>query len=204
MASAIRSPADVANVALRRLGYKRRIADLYDGSDASGLLLDIYAQTLDATLRDGDYGFAQRMVNGALLKSAPAGGYFDSPWDPAAHPPMPWAYSFSIPADYLKVRSVRPQPGFLLDMDPTPTLFNVVNDNGYTSPRRVIVANTPTPVIIYTAQVTDPTQWPADFIEAFAAALARRLAPSLADLNVERVEAQDEVVSIAQAGMNQG
>ncbi len=204
MASAVTSPSDVVNLALRRIGYKRRVADLFDGSDASNTALDIYSQTLDAMLRDGDWGFAQRMVNGTLLKSAPPGGYFDSPWDPVTYPPMPWAYSFSIPSDYLKIRSVRPQPGFLLNMDPTPTLFNVVNDNGYTPPRRVIVANTATPVIVYTAQVTNPTQWPADFVEAFVAGLARRLAPSLADLNVERVEAQDEVVSTTQASMQQG
>ncbi len=204
MASAITSPADVSNLALRRIGYKRRVADLFDGSDASNTILDLYSQTLDAILRDGDYGFAQRMVNATLLKSAPPGGYFDAPWDPATYPPMPWAYSFAIPSDYLKIRSVRPQPGFLLDMDPTPTLFNVVNDNGYTPPRRVIVANTQSPVIVYTAQVTDPTQWPVDFTESFAAALARRLAPSLADLKAEQMEAQDEVVSTAMAQATQG
>ncbi len=204
MADAITSPADLANLALRRIGYRRRVADLYDGSEASGLLLDIYAQTLDAVLGLGDWGFAQRMANPVLLKAAPAGGYLDNPWDPATYPPIGWQYSFTLPSDYVKVRSVRPQPGFNLDMDPTPTLYNVVNDNGYTPPRRVLVCNIANPVLIYTGQVTNPTQWNAPFIEAFAAALARRLSASLADLNVERVEAQDEIVSTAQAGMLQG
>lgn len=204
MANAITGPADVVNLALRRIGYKRRSNNLYDGSDASNVALDIYSQTLDALLRDGNWGFAQRMVNGAMLKAAPVGGYFDAPWDPVTYPPMPWQYSYQLPTDYLKIRSVRPQPGFLVNVDPTPTLMDVVNDNGYTPPRRVLVCNVPSAVIVYTAQVTDPTQWAVDFIEAFAAALARRLAPSLADLSVEKIEAQDEAVSTQQAAVVQG
>lgn len=204
MANAIQNPADMVNLALRRIGYKRRSNDLYDGSDASNIALDLYGQSLDAMLQQGDWGFAQRMANPTLLKSAPPGGYFDNAWDPTADPPIGWQFSFTLPSDYLKVRSVRPQPGFNLDVDPTPTLFNVVNDDGYTPPRRVLVCNIGTPVLIYTARVTSPEQWNAGFIDAFAAGLARRLAPSLADLNVERVEAQDEVVSVTQASMLQG
>ena len=195
MVASLSSPADVVNDALRRIGYKLRVGRLDDGSEASGYALDIYGQTRDTMLRDGDWMFAQREVNGTVLKTAPAGGYFDAPWDPVTYPPQPWGFCFEYPADCLKVRAVRPQPGFLIDMAPTPTLFNVVNDNGYTPARRVIVANTPTPVIIYAARVTDPAAWSVDFTEALCAALARRLAPSLANLQVEQVEAQDEGIS---------
>lgn len=203
MANAIQNPADIVNLALGRIGYRLRVADLYDGSDAATAALDIYSQTLDTLLRDGEWGFAQRMVNGTVLKQAPT-NYFDRAWDPTLDPPMPWQFSYAIPTGYLKVRSIRPPPGFLLDMDPTPLLFNVVNDNGYTPPRRVIVCNQASAVIVFAAQVTDPTQWPVDFIEALAAALARRLAAKLTDLNVEKMEAQDEAMSAGQAAVVQG
>lgn len=193
MATSLSSPADIANDALRRIGYKLRVGRLDDGSEASGFILDIYGQTRDTMLRDGDWMFAQREVNGTQLKAAP--NYFDTPWDPAAAPPIGWQYSFSYPDDALKIRAVRPQPGFPVEMEPVPTLFNVVNDNGYSPPRRVIVANIANPVIVYVGRVTAPDTWSVDFTEALCAALARRLAPSLANLNVEQVEAQDEAVS---------
>jgi len=195
MPTSLSSPADLVNDALRRIGYKLRVASLEDGSEASGLALDLYGQTRDTMLRDGDWMFAQREVNGTVLKTAPPGGYFDAPWDPTSAPPIGWQYSFSYPDDALKIRAVRPQPGFPVEMEPLPTLFNVVNDNGYNPPRRVIVANIANPVIVYVGRVTAPDTWSVDFTEALCAALARRLAPSLANLNVEQVEAQDEAVS---------
>lgn len=203
MANAINTPADLVNLALARIGYPLSVGDLYDGSKASRAALNVYSQTLDACLRDGEWGFAQRQVSPTLLKQAPPGGYFDAPWT-TANPPYPWAYSYELPSDYLKIRSVRPTPGFLLEMDPTPLLFNVVNDSGYSPARRVLVCNQGSVLLTYTGQVTNPVQWNADFIEVMAAALARELAPTLADQNVAMAERQDEMATAAMAGTRQG
>jgi hypothetical protein len=117
---------------------------------------------------------------------------------------MPWKFSYQYPADCLKLRAVRPQPGFLIDMTPKPTLGMEVNDNGSTPSVRVIVANIESAVLVYTGQVTDPQAWPPDFTEALCAALARRLAPTLANLQVEQVEAQDEAITNRLAAVERG
>jgi hypothetical protein len=202
MATSLSSPADVVNDALRRIGYKLRVGSLLDGSDASNLALDLYGQTRDTMMRDGDWQFAQREVTGTQLKAAP--DYFDTPWDPATAPPIGWQFSYTYPADALRIKAVRPQPTFQPDMRPTAKLFDVVNDNGYTPPRRVVVANISSAVLVYVGRVTDPATWSVDFTEALCAGLARRLAPTLANLQVEQVEAQDEAVTTRMASLERG
>lgn len=203
MTSSLNSPGDIVNDSLRRIGFKLRVSNsLYDGSEASSLALDIYGQTRDDTMRDGDWQFAQREVAGTQLKAAP--NYFDTPWDPATAPPIGWQYSYAYPSDCLRIKAVRPQPGFQPDMRPTMNLFDAVNDNSYTPPRRVVVANIPNAVLVYVGRVTDPATWSVDYTEALCAALARRLAPSLANLQVEQVEVQDEAISTRMAEMERG
>ena len=199
MATSLSSPADVLNDSLKRIGYRLRVADLYDGSDAANHALDIYSQTRDVLQRDGDWQFVERNIVATTLKTAPAGGYFDAAWNPTDYPPLPWKFSYTYPADCLRVRQLKSNGGFLFEPMPLPTLNAVVNDNGYTPPRRVIVGNLENPILVYAGRVTDPTSWPPDFTEALCAALARRLAPVLADLNVARIEAQDEAMSNAVA-----
>ncbi len=204
MAFSVTSPADIVNISLGRIGYPRRVASLYDGSKAASAALDIYAQTRDAVLRMGNWNFAQSMENGTLLKSAPAGGYFDAPWDPATNPQMPWAYEYALPNNWLKTRAVRPQPGFLFDPAPTPTLFAEAFDNDLEPNQQVILTNVPNAIIVYTRRVTDPITWEADFIEGLAAALARRLAPLLASAEAAKMEGQDEAVMVGIAERTQG
>lgn len=203
MAEVVTTVADVVNLALGRIGYRLRVADLLDGSEASTVALDIYGQERDNLLREGNWGFAQRQVNGTVLKSAPT-NYFDTPWSPADNPPMPWQFSYEYPADCLEVRSVRPRPGFLVVVDPQPTLFNVVNDAGYSPPRKVVVANTADAVLIYTAQVTNPAYWHVGFVEALAARLADRMKLRLADPRLASLLVQEDAAETGRAEATQG
>lgn len=204
MTFAISSPSDVVNVALRRIGYKDRVAWLYDGSKAANVALDIYSQTRDALLRDGDWPFAMRSANGTLLKAAPVGGYIPPTTWSTAYPPPGWLYEYQWPNDCLKVRSVKPLQLFGINFDPKPYLFSVSNDNGYTPPQRVILSNVANPIIVYTGQVTDPTTWPQDFIEDLAAELGRRLAPQLATMDAAKFEVADAQMEDAKASVEQG
>lgn len=204
MAFSVTSPADVANIALERIGYKKRIGSLLDGSEAASAILDIYAQTRDAVLRASDWRFAQNMQDGELLKAAPEGGYFDTPWSAADHPQPPWRYEYALPNNWLRTRSVRPQPGFLFDPLPTPTLFSMAYDNDLDTPQQVILTNVQSAVIVYTRRVIDPTAWEADFIEALASALGRRVAARLMGAEAAKMEAQDEIISTALAERVQG
>src|SRR5687768_489967 len=113
MPASISTVSDVANLALKRIGYALRVGSLYEGSKAANHFLDIYGQTRDELLRQNDWHFAERNVAATVLKTAPAGGYFDTAWDPATNPPVPWGYSYTYPTDCLKVRALKPAPGFL-------------------------------------------------------------------------------------------
>ena len=205
MTYAVQSPADLVNLALRRVGYKQNVGSLYDGSAQAQVALDIYAHTRDEFLRGTDAGFCERNVVGTLLKQARAEGYFPpNGWDPAVNPPLPWYYEYAYPTDALKIRSVRKAALFVLDYDPQPNTFTVENDNYLSPPQRVILCNVPDAVFVYTGQVTDLTTWDTGALEAFAAALGRRLAPALIGLEAAKMAASDEQNAAAMDSMEQG
>jgi hypothetical protein len=192
-AASIQTPTDLVNNSLRRIGYKKRIGNIFDGSAASKIALDLYAQTRDQLMFENDWGFAERNVVATLLKQAPAQGYFPPvQWDPTVNPSPPWLFEYTYPTDALKIRAMRAMPLFTFDFDPQPNVFATENDNYYTPAQRVILCNVPNAMIVYTGRVNDLTTWDDDAIEAFASALGRRLAPALADLNAAKLAAADE------------
>lgn len=128
MVASASSPADIVNLALRRIGYELRVGSLLDGSEAANQALDIYAQTRDDLLRQNDWGFAERNVALTVLKTAPAGGYFPPTNWSSTYPPLPWAFEYDYPADCLKVRSLKESSLFLFNPDPQPVLFDTAND----------------------------------------------------------------------------
>lgn len=204
MATAVNGPADIVNLALVRLGNKNRIGSIWDGSTEAKVALDCYSQTRDALLRDGDYGFAERNIVMTLLKQAPSYGYVPPATWSNAYPPLPWNFEYFYPEDCLKIRALKPQSIFVQDFDPQPVVFRELNDNGFTPPKKVICCNVPNALLTYTAQVTDPTTWEASFIEEFAAALARRMAIGLANIEVAKMETADEISEKQTADHTQG
>lgn len=199
MVASVSSPADVANLSLARIGWKgKRIGSLLEGSMASKLILDVFSQTRDAILETTDWDFAERNVDMTLLKQAPPGGYIPpNVWNPTQYPALPWLYSYAYSqTDIIKVRAIRNQPIFVMDFDPQPIPFQVANDNTYMPAQKVILCNVPSAILVYTGQITDFTVWETDAIEALAAALARRIAPSLANMDAEKIEAMDEAQSL--------
>lgn len=206
MPLALTSPADVLNLTLTRIGYKGpRVGSLYEGSMAAKIALDVYAQTRDEMLRNGDWGFAERNVSMTLLKQAPAGGYFPpNQWNGVNNPPPPWAFEYTYPDDCLKVRSVKSVPMFVMTFDPQPVVFAIENDNYFTPSKKVILCNIPSAMLVYTGQVTDPTLWESDFVEAFAAELGFRLAPVLSTMDMAKFAAGDAAQSNAKAESTEG
>ncbi len=181
----LRSPADIANNAFVRMGVKLRVGTLFDGSDQAAVMLDLYGQARDALLRDFDYDFTQTSVDLALLKSAPMQGYFSTPWDPVQNPPVGFMYEYAYPNDALKIRIVKPQPGFVIDADPRFFPFTEANDK-YANPPTipdppgwVILSNVPNAIAVYTRRVTDPEMWDVAFTEALASRLTAQAGPSL-------------------------
>lgn len=145
MAASVQSPADIINLSLRRIGYKlSRVSNLYDGSEPAKAALDIFGQTRDDLLRDGNWDFAQRNVAATLLRQAPTGGYFPPDnWDPLVYPPLPWRYCYEYPDDCLKVRTVKEPGGFLINMTPMAPNFSVANVKSSVSTLATLAVNSP-------------------------------------------------------------
>lgn len=203
--TSVQNPADLINAALVRIGYKLRIGSLYDGSPAASACLDLYGQTRDQMLRDGDWGFARRDVSAVLLKQAPAGGYVGNPWNPTAYPPLGYIYQYEYPSDALKIRGIQGPKPYAIDFDPVSAPFSTPNDDTYSPPAKVIVCNVANAILTYTGRITNPGTWEASFTEALIAAVARRVTPTLIhDLNAEKLAAQDEAVETGIANVTQG
>jgi hypothetical protein len=203
MAPLITNPAQVVNLSLARMGRPERIGNLYEGSKFAKAALAIYGQTRDSLLREGNYGFAERNINAVLLKSAPVGGYTPGvPWNGPLYPPPPWNYEYQYPSDCLQVRNIKPIPIFVQNYDPQPHTWTVENDQFFTPAQKVILTNVQSAQLVYTAQVTDPQTWESDFVETFAAALARRLAGSNPDM--AKMAAADEGQAMATAEGTEG
>lgn len=195
MGSSVNSPEDILNLALIRLGYQTRIGSIFEGSKASKAALSIYAQTRDAVLREGDWGFAERNSAMVLIKQAPAGGYAPPNMWSSEFPPPDWLYEVVYPTDALEIRAVKNVPVFVPDFAPRSYVFSVDNDSALTEPSKVILCNVFPGIIVYTGQITDPVDFEPDFVEDLAAALARRLGVLLGNQEAAKMEAADEQAS---------
>ena len=181
MPSSVNSVEDIVNLALAKIGWRGRIGSIWEGSDAAKLALNVYAETRDELLRDGDWGFAERNTVLTPVKTAPAAGYMGA-WT-SAYPPIPWTYEALWPSDCLKVRAIKPVPIFQQDFDPQPNVFSVDNDNSLGEPCKVILYNVRNAVLVYSGQVTNPADWESDFVDDLTAEMAKRLGPALVGLD---------------------
>ena len=205
MTVSITSPEGVINLALGRIKYPYRIGSIWEGSRAAKAALDIYGQTRDDLMRTVDWPFARRDASLTLLKQAPATGYVPpTVWDPTSNPPLPWIYEYQNPSDSLRIRSIRNQDLFLINYDPREHRFTVTNDESYSPAQKTILTNVgPVAVATYTGRVTDPSTWDADFVEAFAEELGRRLAPVLTDMEAAKIAAENAMRATGEADTTQ-
>ena len=193
------TPEGLCNMGLRRISYPTPIGYMYEGSPAARIAIEIYGQTRDNLLRNGDWDFARGAIGLVLLKTAPVGGYgYNNPWTDV-YPPPPWIYEYAYPTSALLVRSVRATPIILPVLEPQPNIF-VLADDYSVSPTKVILTNLANAQAVYTAQITDPTQMNASFIEALVDALATKFQNALRSdpqLDKERREEEADAAGIA-------
>lgn len=181
------SVEDIANIVLRTVGYPRPISDLYDGTLAARVILDIYAETRDEVLQSADWSFAFRE---ASLTAASAGT-----------PLSPWGQEYLYPSDCVRVRYVKPAGG--RSLDPQPVLWQIANETRVNPAVRVILCDVASAVVVYTGRVTDPSTWELSFTRTLIARLARRAAPRLVgdpnlgrgvmDMSAEEIQEAAEV-----------
>lgn len=163
---------DICNIALRRIGYPTPIGMMYEGSPASRVAVDAYAEIRDDLLRKRDWEFARQTVSlGNPIKTAPAPGYGIGPWT-SAYPPPPWIYEYAYPQNCLEVKCLLPPPIFLPEQMPRWVLFEKANDTVLNAP--VILTNLANAFAMITGAVYDPGEWTdPGFVEALIDALAK-------------------------------
>lgn len=176
MAVGYASVEDIVNAALRSCGYPRAIADIYEGSRAANVALEIYGPVRDALLQAQDWDFSYREAALALNVAAQGVAGF--------------ANSYTYPADCLRVRHVRaaiPSP----NNDPQPTRWKTFNDATLATPAKLIGTNVAGAVACYTAQITNPATWNSGFSEGLVSLLSKIFAFALRDdLNLARTRTE--------------
>lgn len=182
------SVEDLCNMSLRAAGLPMRINDIFDGSDASKVALELYGQCRDSLLDAEDWSFNRHTAPLTLLKGPPpAGGYsYAQPWS-NLYPAPEWLFEYAYPGDMVDLRAIMAPPiGPMPDLDPMPQVWRVDNDStpnvvagvAVGPPDKVIYCNVINALAVYRSRVTNPALYDPGFIDALVAALAKRFAAS--------------------------
>lgn len=197
---------DLLNLALRRIRYPTPIGSIFEGSVAARVALEIYGQTRDNLFGEKDWPFLRREVSlGAPIKTAPAGGYGITPWNPATNPPPPWIYEFAYPPMTIEIRALRPTPIFIPEFTPFYTRFVTAYDTLLSA--KVVLTNLNTPLAVITGQVLNPNEWQdSNFTEALIDALAVQFEKHFGDGDPNKINLaeRDAQISTNQAEARRG
>lgn len=176
---------DIVNQGLRDAGRPERIADIYEGSEAAKVALELVGQARDEILRRADWSFNRRTVTLQTLKGPPPPGGYNpiQPWS-NIYPTPGYLFEYAYPDDCLDLRAIQQYPGLMPDLDPIPQLLlvqndatpNVVDGVAQGPPAKVILCNVNNAIAIYRAQITDPSLWDSGFIAALVASLGDKFA----------------------------
>lgn len=149
---------DICNLALSHLGDKATVASIEppEGSPQASHCSRFYPMARDFMLEAHDWGFnTARVVLADLSVAAP--------------PPSPWAFTYALPANALRLLAVLPA-----DADSDDRQQPYVRETAGGSD--VIYCNQANAVARYTWRVLDPTRFSPLFVDAVARLLASYLA----------------------------
>lgn len=167
------APEDIINAALRECGYPTPIAEIYEGSRAANVAVEVYGTARDFLLQQHDWDFA----TGETLLTPTVGGALI----------LGFAYEYNYPPDALRIRAVH--VGIPVVNDPQPVRWLPGND--FVLGTRVIYATVAGALAVYVKQITDPAKWNAGFTRAFVGLLSRIFASALRDeINLVRTRSQ--------------
>lgn len=155
---------ELVNVALRKGGAAKRIADLTDSVGSAGIANDVLASERDDLLRSAVWNFSVTRVKLGRLSALPAFG---------------WSYAYSLPSDCLRVVSVHDNSD---GTGAVPYRIESVlqSDNSYVN---VIVSDASDIYLRYCRQITDPNLMTASFRQVLILRMAKIFAISIAKSN---------------------
>jgi hypothetical protein len=175
----------IVNQALDRIGYKRHIGNIWDGSAAARVALDCWGDTRDTlfTMLKPEWAIWDDELTWS--KAAPA--WYDdvNPWT-SAYPDLPWRYEYPLPDLCLVPLALKPRPAYLPVWRPRPLRFRAKTAAGvYT-----LLGDEAAPILTSVHSVHDPSLWDNPFIEAVVETLAKKFARSLAPGAVQSEQQQ--------------
>lgn len=169
----------ICNQALDVIGYSRHIGNIYEGTKAARIALNLWRQTRDSLLSATKPDWAKKDAPLLVLKSAPninngMADYIGIPWTDT-YPPIPWLYEYEYPSDCLEPLQIKIVTGFLPIWRPRARPFRV----NFDASMRTILTNESNAILIYIAQVLDPGDWHEEFQELMVMTLAKKFEPEL-------------------------
>jgi len=165
----------IVNQALDRIGYRKHLGNLWDGSAAARVALDCWGDTRDALFTVLRPEWA--IWDDELIWSKAAPPWYDdvTPWTPD-YPDLPWRYEYPLPELCLVPVAIKPRPAYLPVWRLRPMRFRAKTASGvYT-----LLGDDPAPILTSVHSVHDPAVWDNPFIEAVVETLAKKFARSLA------------------------
>lgn len=175
--------ADIANMALSRLGTRATIAALSENSTEARAIATWYSTVRDSLMRARDWNFSR--VTAALASSGT--------------PPARWSQSYAYPSDCLRLLRLDMGGASWTAGDSANGQAGVLFEIGSDGASRFLWCNEAPVSAVYSQRVTDPNRMDAEFVAAFAATLAAAVAYPLtqradvaARLQAQAREAQGE------------
>jgi hypothetical protein len=196
----------ICNLALQELGARSTITSLDENSTESIALNNQYDQALDSTLTGIRWNFARAQAPLTLIADATQNQTV----------PTPWLYEYAYPSDCVQARYIMPVfynvPGNTSGGATTPTFTGppipwLVSSDFDNNQNRitVILTNQPQAILVYTARVSNPNNFSADFVSAFSKVLASRICLQLTgDKTLKQVLIKDANQALIEAQVSNG
>lgn len=167
------SDLDIANMALFHLGVTGApIADLVtDRTKEAKAVRRFFSQVREEALRDYPWGFATHIDQLALVEEEPT---------------TEWLFAYRYPDNCLTIRRMLPLSSTAVSFFNAPTVRYPLIDKklakyriGRDNVGKLVYTNMEAPVAEWTELLTDPTDYPPDFIQAMSLKLAMYIAPAV-------------------------
>jgi hypothetical protein len=165
---------DIANRALVLIGLSKKLSSLTQDSAEAQAINTVITPILKWCFGIANWNFAR--TTAALTSSKGPPGTNPGNWT-TAEPSPPWLYEYTLPADFIRAiyvtnfSSAATGPGWAGE----PQRFVIANDGS----APVLLTNQATAALIYTANVSDPTNWPWYFERLAVIAVAHGVATTL-------------------------
>jgi hypothetical protein len=161
------SEAGICNLALSHLGHDKQITALTDNTTAARACNTWYEQCRNEVLRAKPWPFATTLADLALVAD------FTDDTDPLYDANAEWTYAYAVPSDSLRV--LRLPYGSSRNASPETTAKYRIKRQS--TGGQLIYTDQDDATAEYIITVTDPGEFPSDFVAALSHLIASRICP---------------------------